>query len=132
VSGNERDAILGALESGASVQRTPDGVKISEPNHLPDPGDRTVAQPALDANGEPWLFVEALDDPDFEFDLEVGYSDVFAHEHDRAIDESLEFLRSLPDVRSAFRQDPEEILVLGTRDAQRIQDELLVWWSERL
>ena len=32
---------------------------------------------------------------------------------------------------SAFRQDPEQILVIGTRDARRVRDSLVTWFAEQ-
>lgn len=114
------------------IEWTPDGVAVRDPRPTPDPGDETIAEPAVDASGEPWLYVEHPDDPDFEFDLDVSYSDEFTHDHDADIDDSVAFLRSLPGVTTAFRQDPEQILVAGTRDARRVRDCLIEWWAARL
>jgi hypothetical protein len=124
--------IASAVRDGKVIEFTSDGVRVRDPRPTPDPGDKTAAEPVLDASGEPWLYVEHPDDPDFEFDLEVGYGDHFTHDHDADIEESVAFIRSLPGVTSAFRQDPEEIFVVGTRDALRVRDSLVEWWALRL
>jgi hypothetical protein len=120
--------LVEALKAGKVLESTPGGMSIRDLKPTPDPGDTTVAEPALDESGYPWLHVEALSDA--EDDLRIGFSDPFVADHDSDIDRCVEFVLSLPGVDSAFRQDPEEIFVVGTRDARRIQDSLVTWFGE--
>jgi hypothetical protein len=122
------DEILAALTRGDVIDSTSDGVRIRPATPTPDPGDSTIADPEVDADGYPWLYVETVES---EFDLEVGFSDPFVADHDADIERSVEFIRSLPGVASAFRQDPEQILVIGTRDARRVRDSLVTWFAEQ-
>jgi hypothetical protein len=123
------DEIVTALESGKVLRGIADGVQMRLPQPASDPGDATLAEPAVDESGEPWMYIEHVNDPDFEFDLEVGFSDAFARDHDEEIERAVSFLRSVPGVESAFREDPEQIVIIGTRDARRIRDILLGWWN---
>ncbi len=122
------DDIVAALRRGASIDATSDGLRIREARPTPDPGDTTIAEPAIAADGYPWLYVETVET---DFDLHVGFSDPFVADHDTEIERSVEFIRSLPGVASAFRQDPEEILILGTRDALRVRNSLVTWFAEQ-
>jgi hypothetical protein len=122
------DEIMEALMSGKAVDYTGEGARIRTPRSSSDPGDTTTAEPAVDPSGEPWLYVELSLG---ECDLEVGYSDAMCAFHGTEIEESVEFLRSLPGVSSASRGDPEQVLIVGTRDARRIRDSLVAWWSDR-
>jgi hypothetical protein len=122
------DELIAALQSGKAVDYGPNGPRIRDPQPTADPGDATSAEPAVDASGDPWLYVERWP---FDFDLEVGYSDEMCAFHDAEIEESIMFLRSLPGVETAVRGDPEQIFILGTRDARRIRDSLIAWWSDR-
>jgi hypothetical protein len=122
------DDITAALQSGQIIESTPEGVRIRAPLPSPGPGDETIAGPAVDDSGDPWLYVE-VPEIGFEFDLEVGFSDPFVADHDDEIERSVEFLMTLPGVRAAVRQDPEQIFVLGTRDARRIRDALIVFFK---
>ena len=125
------DEILRGLEDGKLIEASADGARVADSEGTTDPGDLTQAEPAVDASGEPWLYVEWVSDDGFDYDLEVGFSDEFAHQHDTEIDDAVGFLRTLPGVRSALRQDPEQILVVGTRDALRVRDALVGWWAKR-
>ena len=128
--GPTKDEIIEALTLGKSLARDSNGVpRIRDVQPTQDPGDLTVAAPAVDAAGERWLHVEAFVDGDV--DMEVGFGDVFTADHDAEIEQCVEFVRSLPGVTRAFRQDPEQILIVGTRDALRIRDSLIVWFGER-
>ena len=121
------EEIVAAVSRGDVIE-SGDGVRIRPARPTPDPGDSTIADPAVDGDGYAWLFVETVET---EFDLHVGFSDPFVADHDAQIERSVEFIRSLPGVTSAFRQDPEEILVAGTRDARRVRDILIVWFAEQ-
>jgi hypothetical protein len=125
------DELIAALEAGKAVESAPGrGVRIESSHAAPDPGDLTIAEPLIGADGEPWLFVEYVDDEGFGFDLEVGFGSEFTYTHDDAIEQAVEFLRSLPGVTSAFRQDPEQILINGTRDALRIRESLRSYFAK--
>lgn len=104
-----------------------DGVFVRDGRAAPDPGDGSVADPALDADGEPWLFVEQVHEELDGIDLHVGFSDRFTYDHGADLDDAVALLRGLPGVTSAERQDPEEVLVVGTRDAVRLRDALVLW-----
>ena len=60
-------------------------------------------------------------DQDVGYDLDVSFSDDFTYEHDAEIEEAVLFLRTLQGVESAERQDPEQILVIGTRWARQLK-----------
>jgi hypothetical protein len=122
------DEILAALPRGDVIESSSHGVRIRPATPTSDPGDMTIAEPAVDADGYPWLYVETVET---ESDLEVGFSDPFVADHDADIERSVEFIRSLPGVASAFRQDPEQILVIGTRDARLVRDSLIAWFAQQ-
>jgi len=124
------DEIVDALTRGKAIDWDSEGgVRIRDVQPADDPGDLTTAEPAVDAAGWEWLYVEAFADD--KFDMEVGFSDPFVADHDTEMEQCVEFVRSLPGVSRAFRQDPEQILIVGTRDARRIRDSLVVWFAER-
>ena len=126
------EEILNALVDGKLIETTSDdGIRIEEAVAPPDPGDGTIADPVVDDSGEPWMYVGRPDDAEFGFDLVVEYSDEFAAKNGAAIEESVAFLRSLPGVVAAFRDDPEQAFVIGTRDAVRLRDSLVGWWDQR-
>jgi hypothetical protein len=124
------DELVQGLRNGKVIQSTPGGMHVRDPVATPDPGDVTEAEPAVGADGHEWMYVEHVEDS-VEVDLWIEFSDDFTYEHKVDFDDAAAFLKTLPGVRSAEQQDPGQILLVGTRDAQRIQDSLLEWWAGR-
>ena len=66
-----------------------------------------------------------------DFDFEIGFEDVVAHEYSDLVDACVDALATdLPGVTRAVREDREVILVAGPRlTVEALHEWLSAWWS---